>query len=186
MIGLLQIILFYGCISQDKKGSYSEEYAEKKWESKLLKQIKLLGHRNWIVVADAAYPLQSKPGITTIMSNEDHFTTLEKVNKLIQEQNHIKPIIYLDKEIDFISENSAKGITEFRNKLKMKLETKSTRKIIHEDIIAMLDEAAKVFNVVIIKTDFDIPYTSVFFQLDCKYWNAEAENKLREELLKNN
>src|ERR1039458_10655620 len=27
----------------------------------------------------------------------------------------------------------------------------------------------------LIKTDMTIPYTSVFFELDCGYWNAEAE-----------
>ncbi len=47
----------------------------------------------------------------------------------------------------------------------------------------MLDEASNLFNIVIIKTDFTIPYTSVFFQLDCKYWNAEAEQAMRKQIL---
>jgi hypothetical protein len=29
-----------------------------------------------------------------------------------------------------------------------------------------------------------IPYTSVFFELDCGYWNAEAEERLREAIMK--
>jgi hypothetical protein len=28
-----------------------------------------------------------------------------------------------------------------------------------------------------------IPYTSVFFELDCGYWNAEAEVRLRQAML---
>ena len=49
----------------------------------------------------------------------------------------------------------------------------------HEDIIAQLDEAGNTFQVIIIKTDLVLPYTSVFLQLDCGYWSAEAENALR-------
>jgi hypothetical protein len=52
----------------------------------------------------------------------------------------------------------------------------------HEDIIKMLDKAAETFNVLILKTDLALPYTSVFFQLDCGYWSAEAEAKLREAI----
>jgi hypothetical protein len=28
-----------------------------------------------------------------------------------------------------------------------------------------------------------IPYTSVFFELDCGYWNAAAEQRLRKAIL---
>ena len=52
----------------------------------------------------------------------------------------------------------------------------------HEDIIRELDASAKLFNVLIIKTDLAIPYTSVFFQLECGYWNAEAEKNMRQQL----
>ena len=27
-----------------------------------------------------------------------------------------------------------------------------------------------------------IPYTSIFFELDCGYWSAEAEQRLREAI----
>jgi len=54
--------------------------------------------------------------------------------------------------------------------------------MLHEDIIRELDNSAKVFDVLIIKTNLTIPYTSVFFQLDCGYWNADAEQNLRANL----
>jgi len=38
--------------------------------------------------------------------------------------------------------------------------------------------------VVIIKTDLVLPYTSVFMRLDCGYWSAEAESKLRDSMKK--
>ncbi|TNJ43506.1 hypothetical protein KFZ70_17055 [Tamlana fucoidanivorans] len=148
------------------------------WENQLKSQIQLLGHRNWIVVADAAYPLQSNPGITTILSNNDHITTIKKVNALIQQQKHIKPITFLDKELDFIPEEDAPGVALFRANIKTFL-TGEIKKEVHEDIIYKLDKASELFNVIIIKTDYTIPYTSVFYQLDCKYWNNEAEKRLR-------
>ena len=37
-----------------------------------------------------------------------------------------------------------------------------------------------MFNVLLLKTDLVIPYTSVFLQLDCGYWNAEKEARLRD------
>ena len=36
------------------------------WETALQSKLPVFGHRNWIVIADAAYPKQSAPGIETI------------------------------------------------------------------------------------------------------------------------
>ena len=41
------------------------------WKETLRKELPLLGHRNWIVVADSAYPLQTAPGIETIRADAD-------------------------------------------------------------------------------------------------------------------
>jgi hypothetical protein len=54
----------------------------------------------------------------------------------------------------------------------------------HEQIIQKLDQSAQVFSILIVKTDMTIPYTTVFFELDCGYWNAGAEERLREAMLK--
>ncbi len=53
----------------------------------------------------------------------------------------------------------------------------------HEQIIAKLDQSAQVFRILIVKTDMTIPYTSIFFELDCGYWDAEAEQRLRQSIL---
>lgn len=44
------------------------------------------------------------------------------------------------------------------------------------------DESGKLFKVVILKTRMTKPYTSVFLQLDCAYWNADSEAELRRAL----
>jgi len=59
----------------------------------------------------------------------------------------------------------------------------SNRKALeHEQIIAKLDHSAEVFRILIIKTKMTIPYTTVFFELDCGYWNAAAEDRLRQAM----
>jgi hypothetical protein len=52
----------------------------------------------------------------------------------------------------------------------------------HEQIIARLDQTAQVFRMLIIKTKLAIPYTSIFFELDCGYWTPEAEQRLRQAM----
>ncbi|WP_276168387.1 RbsD/FucU domain-containing protein [Zobellia alginiliquefaciens] len=180
----LMLCLVVGCVDTNPNSPKLESIRENgsTWEDVLQGQIKFLGHRNWIVVVDEAYPLQSSPGITMVRSTSGHVQTLETVKKVLDRQGHIKPIVYLDKEIDYIDENMAKGITEYRESLKDVIGANEAKKIIHEDIIGMLDRASKQFNILVVKTDFTIPYTSVFFELDCKYWNAESEKIMREKM----
>lgn len=50
--------------------------------------------------------------------------------------------------------------------------------------LSLLDvlQAATDFLVIVLKTTFTLPYTSLFIQLDCAYWSAESEKKLRAAL----
>lgn len=184
-ITLIILSLSIGLVGCESNSSIKKKKKmDSKWNEVLEQQIKLLGHRNWIVVVDAAYPLQSSAGINTILSDQSHSQTIKSVVDIIDNQKHIKPIVYLDKEIDFIEENSAEGISQFRKSLTNVLGNNIPQKILHEQLIAKLDKASKQFNITIIKTNFTVPYTSVFFELDCKYWNSEAEQKLRSDLEK--
>jgi D-ribose pyranose/furanose isomerase RbsD len=153
------------------------------WERELGAILPLFGHRNWIVVADAAYPDQSKPGIETIVAGDDQIPVVRKVHDAISASGHIRAKIYVDKELAFVRENDAPGITEYKQQLQEALYGSSVEHLEHEQIIAKLDQSAQVFRILVIKTTMTIPYTSVFFELDCGYWNAEAEERLRQALL---
>jgi hypothetical protein len=50
----------------------------------------------------------------------------------------------------------------------------------HEELISTLDSTAEVFKIIIIKTNLTKPYTTIFFRLDCKYWDAEKQKMLDE------
>lgn len=150
------------------------------WQDTLKESLPLLGHRNWIVVADSAYPWQVSPGVQTI----DTGATQEEVTRAVLEAlaatKHVKPTIYVDRELEFVPEDAAHGISAYREKLAALLAGSEISKLPHEQIIAKLDEAGKTFHVLLLKTNMALPYTSVFLQLECGYWNASAEKRLRE------
>jgi L-fucose mutarotase/ribose pyranase (RbsD/FucU family) len=153
------------------------------WERKLDALLPLYGHRNWIVVADAAYPAQSKPGIETIVAGEDQIPVVRKVFSAIHSARHIRPNVYIDRELAFVEEDDAPGIVDYRRQLDEALYGSHLQRLPHEQIIAKLDQSAQTFRILIIKTEMTIPYTSVFFELDCGYWSAEAEDRLRQAIL---
>lgn len=157
-------------------------FATDNWKEKLRKELPLLGHRNWIVVVDSAYPLQTAPGIETIHVQADQLEVVKGVIAELAKTKHVKPTIYTDAELKFIAEKNAPGISTYRAALGKILMNQPAQVLPHEQIIGKLDEAGKAFKVLIIKTPLTKPYTSVFFQLECGYWNAESEAELREAM----
>jgi L-fucose mutarotase/ribose pyranase (RbsD/FucU family) len=149
------------------------------WKAQLSNLLPLFGHRNWIVVADAAYPAQSRIGIEIIISGADQLRVVRHVHDAIASFAHIRANVYADKELVFVSDVDAPGVRDYREDLKTVLDGANVTYIPHEQIIHKLDQAAQAFRVLIIKTDMTIPYTSVFFELDCGYWSADAEQRLR-------
>ncbi|MFN7015061.1 MAG: RbsD/FucU domain-containing protein [Bacteroidia bacterium] len=149
------------------------------WKSEVESTLQLFGHRNWIVIADAAYPQQSNPAIKTLVVNADQLEVVEFVNQSIEKAKHVNPTIFIDKELEFVPEKSAAGIESYRAKLENLLDGKPVQAMLHDAIIQKIDSSAKLFNVLIIKTNLTIPYTSVFFELECGYWDGEDEENLR-------
>ncbi len=149
------------------------------WQYVVAERLPLYGHRNWIVIADSAYPAQSRAGIETIVSGADQMDVLKQVLSALASSRHVRPIIYTDRELKFVPESDAPGIGNYRQQLSTLLKGKSVQSLLHEEIISKLDQAGQTFRVLIIKTNLTIPYTSVFLQLDCAYWSTEAERKLR-------
>jgi D-ribose pyranose/furanose isomerase RbsD len=156
--------------------------AQAGWKKDLSEQLPLLGHRNWVVVADSAYPLQTAPGIETVYVGGDHVAVVREVLELVAQQKHVRPVIFTDAELEHVAEAHAPGIEAVRDELQSLLKGSGAQTLGHEAIIEQLDEAGAGFKVVIIKTDLALPYTSVFIRLDCGYWSAEAEAVLRDSM----
>ncbi|KAA6301477.1 MAG: hypothetical protein EZS26_002351 [Candidatus Ordinivivax streblomastigis] len=150
------------------------------WKEELKSVLPFLGHRNWIVVTDMAYPLQTQPGIKTLYTNESYVDVLTFALNEIEKAPHIKPLIYQDKELSYLADKDAEGVDELRRQMQSLL-GKRVIPIPHEELIARLDEVSRMFNVVILKTNLMIPYTSTFFELDCNYWNSRKEEELQKK-----
>ncbi len=152
------------------------------WQATLRQKLPLLGHRNWIVVVDSAYPLQTAPGIETITADADQLTVVKEVLAALAKTKHVQPNIFTDAELKFVAEKNAAGISAYREALAKILADKNVQVLPHEKIIGKLDEAGATFKILIIKTPLTLPYTSVFFQLECGYWNAASEQELRDAI----
>ena len=149
------------------------------WQKDLEKQLPLLGHRNWIVVADSAYPSQTAPGIKTIYTGEKQLDVVNKVLAAVKKQKHVRGVVFIDSELPYVPEKFAKGISDYRTGLEKTLKDEKVTSLPHGEIIEMLDEAGQTFHALLLKTDMTLPYTSVFIRLDCGYWSDEAERELR-------
>src|SRR5947208_17038584 len=80
------------------------------WQQTVAERIPLYGHRNWIVIADSAYPAQSGAGIETVVSNADHLEVVQAVLNALSHSKHVRPIVYTDAELKYVNEKDAPGI----------------------------------------------------------------------------
>ena len=170
---VLIVMGLFGCISNA-------------WQSRFNSALSEYGHRNWIVVVDSAYPKQSAPGIETVVTDKEQLEVLDFVLDAVADADHVQAFVMLDSELDSVIEADAPGVTEYRSELRELLKGKQVKVMPHEEIISELDKAAEMFDILLLKTDMTIPYTSVFLQLDCGYWDGQKEKRLRDTIVNQN
>jgi hypothetical protein len=175
----LLMILFAGFILWRTYRISGRPRATLDWHTKVANQMPLLGHRNWILVVDSAYPLQTSPGVETIETNQSQVEVVKSVLQTINRSIQVRPVIYMDAELPQIPEADAPGVSAYRAQIASILQGLPITQLLHEQIIGNIDEAGKTFHVLVLKTNMTIPYTSVFIRLDCKYWSADDESRLR-------
>jgi RbsD / FucU transport protein family len=152
------------------------------WQTRLGQVMPLLGHRNWIMIVDSAYPLQSSAGVETAETNTDQMAVIREVLAAIDGSIQVRPIVYMDAELPFVTEKDAPGVTAYREGIKAELRGRTITSLPHEQIIAKVDEVGKTFHILVLKTTMTVPYTSVFLQLNCKYWSDDAEAQMRKAM----
>jgi hypothetical protein len=152
------------------------------WQTRLGQILPLLGHRNWILIVDSAYPLQSSAGVETLETNTDQISVIRGVLGAIDSSIHVRPIVYMDAELPFVPEKDAPGVAAYRDQIKAVLAGRPITSLPHEQIIAKVDDIGKTFHIVVLKTTMTVPYSSVFLQLNCKYWGDDAEARLRKAM----
>ena len=152
------------------------------WQSKVEQALPLYGHRNWILIVDSAYPLQSSPGIETIDTNAPLIPVVRYVLTAIDNSEHVRPEIFMDAELPFVAEEDAPGISQFRSNMADMLHAFSVQSLPHAQLIANVDKDSKTFQVLVLKTNMTLPYSSVFIHLSAKYWSDDAETRMRSKM----
>lgn len=148
------------------------------WKDQFDEQLALNGHRNWILVVDKAFPQQ--PGMHIINTGEKLLPVLETVLQKINASTHVRPIVFNDAELQFLTDSLAPGVGDYKANLKKTLGNLSSSPLLHDTVFVRMDAASKLFSVTVLKTEEVIPYSSVFIQLDCAYWGGDKEKQLRQ------
>lgn len=149
------------------------------WRGHVASELPQLGHRNWILVVDSAYPLETSAGIETIETRTPILEVVHEVLDQINRSPHLSPAILLDAELRYVPESDAPGVGIYRTQLQELLKDQAVNRMLHEKLLATLDKQADQFHILVLKTTATLPYSSVFIRLDCRYWSNEAEIQLR-------
>ncbi len=102
----------------------------------------------------------------------------------IEGTSHVKPIIYTDRELGYMNTALVPVIEEYRESLNGIIGESEIKSLLHDSVFVKIDEASKLFKTLVLKTNETIPYSSVFLQLDCKYWSPDQESQLRGLMIK--
>ena len=154
------------------------------WQARLAEAVPLLGHRNWILVVDSAYPEQNSSGIETIETGASEGDVLREVLGEVDHSIHVRPVVFMDAELPFVPEQDAPGVSQARSELKSLLGERAVTQLPHEQLLEKVEDVSRSYKVLILKTNEAVPYTSVFLQLNCKYWSDDAEARLRAAMRK--
>ena len=171
-----------GCPGSACTASPAPQGGATDWRAALKQALPILGHRNWIVIADSAYPDQTAPGIQTLYTGAHQLEVVKAVLAALDGTRHVRPIVSLDAELSALSDRLAPGVEAYRADLDRLLAGRRVVRLAHEQLIAKLDQAGQTFRILILKTDLTLPYASVFLQLDCGYWGPDQEKQLREAI----
>lgn len=149
------------------------------WQQSLGTAIPLLGHRNWVLVVDKAYPAQSAAGIDVVNTGKELPQVLAETLAQLKKATHVMPVVYQDRELASLNNALFPGVDSFKTAMQQQLAGYAVKHMLHDTVLARIGSTAADFKVLILKTETVIPYSSVFLELDCRYWGPEKERALR-------
>jgi hypothetical protein len=153
--------------------------ASAEWQKTFEERLPVYGHRNWIIVADAAFPAYSHGGIETIVADQDLPAVLNYVARAISSSRHVRANVLLDQELHFIQEDDYPGVADVRNEIARTFDQTRLSSIPHAQVLSQIREVGKTFCILLIKTNSAIPYTSVCMRLDCGYMTDEFDRQIK-------
>ncbi|MEM1083637.1 MAG: hypothetical protein AAGI48_05905 [Verrucomicrobiota bacterium] len=152
------------------------------WKAAIEVQTAQLGYRNWIVVAEASFPAHNRPGTRQVNAYQPIPVVLDEVLRALERTEHVRPKIYVTKELRAVENDFAPGVDEYRQVLETALHGHVTTELDQDSLLTLVQDAQKSFDVLVIRTTTALPYSSVFLELQPGYWDGESEQRLREQM----
>ncbi len=150
----------------------------------LAPHLDVLGARNWIVVADPAYPILAGEGVDVLTVDAGTVDTLREVLHTLSNAGALTPRLWMCSELEVVPEQRAPGVRRYRRELG-KLTARQLCYEVTDRILALqLAQAAQTYRILYIKTTTALPYSTVAIELDSGYWNSDDEAELRERVEK--
>ena len=151
------------------------------WRARFAELLPVYGHRNWILIADSAYPAQVG-AIEVLATGEEHLAIVREVMGPLRESAHVRPVVRLDAELQYVTDDLVPGADGLRHELVSLLHDLQPEWMLHANLIELVGETAQKFPVLVIKTTGTVPYSSVFVELDCGYWSRAQEEEMRRRM----
>jgi hypothetical protein len=157
-------------------------HPEKAWVGAVDRQVGQLGYRNWIVIAEASFPAHSRPGVRQISAPVEVPEALDYVLQALEKSENVRPQLYMTRELRSVENDFAPGIDTLRERLKAALHGHETTELDQQSLLTLLEDAGRSFDVLVIRTQTALPYSSVFVELRPGYWDESSESRLRDRI----
>lgn len=152
------------------------------WQGAVNRQASQLGYRNWIIIAEASFPAHNRPGFRQVNASAEVPEALDYVLNTLEKTEHVRPRVYLPRELRSVENDFAPGIDELRKRIHASLHGHEANELDQQSLLTLLEDASRNFDVLVVRTPTALPYSSVFLELQPGYWDAESETRLRERI----
>jgi len=156
--------------------------SENTWRAAVDHQAAQLGYRNWIVIAEASFPAHNRIGVRKVNAPVEVPEALDYVLQALERTENVRPQVYLTRELRSVENDFAPGIDELRKRLQASLHGHEPAELDQQSLLTLLEDANRSFDVLVIRTETALPYSSVFLELKPGYWDADSESRLRERI----
>jgi D-ribose pyranose/furanose isomerase RbsD len=152
------------------------------WRAAVDRQAAQLGYRNWVVIAEASFPAHNRPGMRQVTAPVEVPEAVDYVLQVLERTENVRPQIYLTRELRSVENDFAPGIDELREKLQASLHGHEATELDQQSLLTLIEDATRSFDVLVIRTQSAMPYSSVFLELRPGYWDADSEQRLRDRI----
>lgn len=107
---------------------------------------------------------------------------VDYVLNALERTQHVRPNVYLTRELRSLENDFAPGIDDFRGQIQESLHGYEPTELDQQSLLVLLEDANRTFDVLVIRTISALPYSSVFLELQPGYWDSDSEQRLRQRI----